>query len=119
MKLTIGLSNIICYQRMFAWFVDDENRTVIYIAKNAMQTIMVGAAKESMAIKILSCTFSAFVRWVSDRLICTELPIKPIRTIVKRKAKTTANNANVAATRLFRTNTKRRKRYDWNKHLRS
>ncbi len=67
---------------------------------------------ESMAIKSLFCVSSASVRLVIYRLLCTALPIKPTRTIVKKNAKVTASNANVAAIRLFRINTRERdKRY--------
>lgn len=63
-------------------------------------------AKESIKIKSISCIFSTRVRPVIDKLFCTALPSKPMRVIEKSNAKITANNANVAATRLFRTNTK-------------
>jgi len=75
--------------------------------KNIVQSIMIIKPKESMAIKSLFCILSASVRLVIYRLFCIELPVKPMRTIVKQNAKATASNAKVAATRLFRINTKK------------
>ncbi len=72
---------------------------------------MINKAIESMAIKSLFCMLSASVGLVRYRLVCIELPAKPMRTIVKTKATITASNANVAATRLFRMNTKNSNRY--------
>ncbi len=69
---------------------------------------MINNPIESMAIKSLFCSLSASVGLATYRLFWIELPIKPVRTIVKQKAKVTANNANVAATRLFCLNAKQK-----------
>jgi hypothetical protein len=74
--------------------------------KNIIQSIKITVAIEIIAIKSLFCTLSASVRLFIYRLFCIALPIKPMRTIRKQKAKVTANKANVAAIRLFRINTK-------------
>jgi hypothetical protein len=66
----------------------------------------------SMEIKILSCSFCVSVRSVILRSFCTALPTKPTRTIVKKKAKITVINTNVAAARLFRENTKKKHKKD-------
>ncbi len=94
-------------QRLLNWRADEEKKTLIYMIKKIVQRVMINKAIESMAIKSLFCILSASVRSVIYRLFCIALPIKPMRTIVKKKAKVTANRANVAAIRLFRINTKK------------
>ncbi len=94
-------------QRLLDGRTDEEKKTLIYMIKNIVQSIMIIKAKESIAIKSLFCILSASVGSVIYRLFCIALPIKPMRTIVIKKAKVTANRANVAAIRLFRIHTKK------------